>query len=389
MNLKLTHDEARRIIEFRHEMHMNPELSHQEFRTTENIASFLRTLPGIEIVPLKREITGVVARLTGGAPGPEIGLRADIDAICQTEETNLPWKSGIPGVMHACGHDFHTAGLLGAAAILSRNRQEVPGTVDFLFQEAEETTDGAQEMIDAGLFDVIHPEAFFGEHNRPEVQTGKVVCKIGALMASKTNFVIRVYGRGGHGSMPHLCADPIVASAAIIQSLQTVVSRNTDPLDSTVLSVGSIHGGSIENLVPDCVEMTASIRSLSVEARDRAVQRMEAIVFGTAEAYECRAEIEYKEILPPVFNSEEMYKKAVRAAELAVGRENVIDAAPTLASEDFSIIMARVPSFFYWIGSGRPGQRPYAWHQSRFQADDEGVLVAAEVMAAAPFAYKP
>ena len=387
MDIRLTALEEERIIEFRHDMHMYPELSHKEYLTTENIKSLLSSLEGIEILELSRETTGVVARLVGGKPGPEIGLRADIDAICQTEDNDLPWKSREAGVMHACGHDFHTAGLLGAAMILSRKREEVPGTIDFLFQEAEETTDGAREMIDAGLFEVIHPAAFFSEHNRPEVPVGKVVCKNGALMAAKTNFVIRVFGRGGHGSMPHLCVDPIVASAAIIQSLQTIVSRNTDPLESVVLSVGSVHGGSIENLVVDKVEMTASIRALSVEARERAVRRMEAVVNSTAEAYECRAEIEYREILPLTFNSEEMYKVAVRAAEMAVGGENVIDVPPTLASEDFSIFMEKVPSFFYWIGSGTPGEKAYAWHQSRFKADDAGIRVAAEVMACACFAF--
>ena len=387
MDIRLTAEEEARIIDFRHDMHMHPELSHREFRTTDKIKAFLASLEGIEILELHKETTGVVARLIGGKPGCEIGLRADIDAICQTEDNDLPWKSRENGIMHACGHDFHTAGLLGAAMILSRVRDEVPGKVDFIFQEAEETTDGAREMIDAGLFEVIHPEAFFGEHNRPEVPVGKVVCKNGALMAAKTNFVIRVYGRGGHGSMPHLCVDPIVASAAIIQSLQTIVSRNTDPLDSVVLSVGSIHGGSIENLVVDRVEMTASIRALSIEARERAVRRMESVVKSTAEAYECRAEIEYREILPLTFNGEEMYKVAVRAAEMAVGSENVIDVPPTLASEDFSVFMERVPSFFYWIGSGIPGETPYAWHQSRFKADDAGLKVAAGVMAAACFAY--
>ena len=387
MDIRLTAEEEARIIDFRHDMHMHPELSHREFRTSDNIKAFLASLEGIEILELHKETTGVVARLIGGKPGCEIGLRADIDAICQTEDNDLPWKSRENGIMHACGHDFHTAGLLGAAMILSRVRDEVPGKVDFIFQEAEETTDGAREMIDAGLFEVIHPEAFFGEHNRPEVPVGKVVCKNGALMAAKTNFMIRVYGRGGHGSMPHLCVDPIVASAAIIQSLQTIVSRNTDPLDSVVLSVGSIHGGSIENLVVDRVEMTASIRALSIEARERAVRRMESVVKSTAEAYECRAEIEYREILPLTFNGEEMYKVAVRAAEMAVGSENVIDVPPTLASEDFSVFMERVPSFFYWIGSGIPGETPYAWHQSRFKADDAGLKVAAGVMAAACFAY--
>ena len=387
MDIRLTAEEEARIIDFRHDMHMYPELSHRELRTSGNIKSFLSSLAGIEILELPKETTGVVARLVGGKPGCEIGLRADIDAICQTEDNDLPWKSREAGIMHACGHDFHTAGLLGAAMILSRVRSEVAGTVDFLFKEAEETTDGARKMLDAGLFEVIHPEVFFGEHNRPEVPVGKVVCKNGALMAAKTNFVIRIFGRGGHGSMPHLCVDPIVASAAIIQSLQTIVSRNTDPLESVVLSVGSIHGGSIENLVVDKVEMTASIRALSVEASEKAVRRMETVVRSTAEAYECRAEIEYREILPLTFNSEKMYKIDVRAAATAVGSDNVIDVPPTLASEDFSIFMEKVPSFFYWIGSGTPGEMACAWHQSRFKADDAGIRVAAEVMAAACFAF--
>ncbi len=385
--MKLTKEEEQQLIDFKRDMHMHPELPHQEFRTTEKILAFLETIPGIEIIKLNRNLTGVVARMYGlkendGAV-TEVGLRADIDAIAQTEKYESPFQSKNPGVMHACGHDFHTASLLGAALLLSKHRTEWSGTVDFLFQEAEETTDGAKEMIDAGLFDVIHPQMFFGAHNRPEVEAGKVVCHLGALMACKTNFVITIHGLGGHGGNPHLCVDPIVCAAAIVQSLQTIVSRNTNPLDSVVMTVGSIHGGSVENLVVDEVVMTASVRSLSMEAKEKAVSRAEEIIYGTASAYGCTAGIEYREILPLIDNKPDMLAIAKKAAIAAVGEENVTDAEPTMASEDFSLIMEKVPSFFYWIGSGTPGETPYAWHSDMFHANDAGIRVAAETTAQA------
>ena len=424
LELMLTKDEEQQLIEFKRDMHMHPELSHKEYKTTEKIRAFLKTIPGMEILPLQRELTGVVARMRGlgGEQSPvgagiygsvserkriasadgegekstssadeekstrricEVGLRADIDAIAQTEAFESPWKSQNPGVMHACGHDFHTAALLGAALLLSRCRDQWSGTVDFLFQEAEETTDGAQEMMDAGLFDIIHPQIFFGFHNRPEAEAGTVICHRGALMAAKTNFKVTILGKGGHGGNPHLCTDPIVCAAALIQSLQTIVSRNTDPLHSVVLTVGSVHGGSVENLVVDRVEMTASIRALQMEAKDKAVSRMEEIVHGISAAYGCQARIEYREILPSVYNDDRMYALARRAAEQAVGPEKVIDAEPCLASEDFSLIMEKVPSFFYWIGSGTPGQNCPAWHHEAFHADDRGIRVGAETMARA------
>lgn len=213
MDLHLTEKEAGQVLAIKRDLHMHPELSHEEFRTTERIREVLSGLPGIEILDLPDTSvvkTGVVARLRGGKSGGETGLRADIDALPQTEQVESPYKSRCEGKMHACGHDFHTASLLGAAMILSRNRAEVPGTVDFLFQEAEETTNGCQEMIDAGLFSIISPKYFFGMHNRPEVPAGQVVIQSGGLMSAKSNFVITVHGKGGHGAMPHLCIDPMV-----------------------------------------------------------------------------------------------------------------------------------------------------------------------------------
>lgn len=421
ISFNLTGPEEEKLVAFKRDLHMFPELSHQEVRTTQKIRDFLRTIEGVELLELKGVRTGVVARIRGLKPsalpggsllpdgaaadrtssdhtpadnssidrkGPEtviseVGLRADIDAIRQEERYESPWKSTAEGVMHACGHDFHTASLLGAAVLLSKCRDEWGGTVDLLFQEAEETTDGAKEMIDAGLLELIHPQLFFGSHNRPEVEAGKVVCHRGALMAAKTNFHITVRGTGGHGGNPHLCADPIVCSAAMIQSLQTVVSRNTDPLNSVIMTVGSIHGGIIENLIPDEVTMTASIRALQPEAKEKAVLRAEEIIYATARAYDCEAEITYREILPPIFNTDDMYDLAREAAVSAVGESNVVDALPTMASEDFSLIMERVPSFFYWFGSGTPGEVPQAWHSDTFHTDDSAIRTAALTMAQA------
>jgi len=376
---RLTPEEEKRILDFKHEMHEYPELSHEEVETTKKIRAFLKTVPGIEFMDLPVK-TGVLARIQGEKPGREVALRADIDAIRQTEEFDSPYRSRIPGVMHACGHDFHTASLLGAALITGRNIRTMKGTVDFLFQQAEETTSGAKETLDAGLLSVIHPDYFFALHNRPEVETGKIVVKNGALMSAKTNFVITIHGLGGHGSMPNLCIDPVVCAAAVIGSLQTIVSRNMDPLDAVVLSVGSIHGGSIENLVVDKVQMTASIRALNTSAMKKAVERMETIVRETCSAYECTCGIEYREILPLSFNSPEMTVLAKKAAAEVVGEENVTDVPPTLASEDFSMIMEKVPSFLYWVGSGTPGEECFAWHSSRFHADEKGVKIGAELL---------
>ena len=311
---RLTAEEIGVLTAFRHDLHRNPELSGKEYRTTEKIREFLSTLPGCSIISLPVK-TGIVARIPGN--GDEIMLRADIDALPQTEETPIPWKSSVPGVMHACGHDLHTAALCGAALLLSRLKQEgedLP-TVDLVFQPYEEGTRGAGMMIEAGLFDHIHPKVCFGMHNWPSIEIGKVACIEGAVMSAKRNFDIIVYGAGGHGSMPHLNIDPIVCAAAMIQSLQTVVSRNVNPVDAAILSINMIEGGSPANLVVDKVLMKATVRSLSEETLDRMINRVETIVENTAAAYACRSEIIWNEHIPAVWNSPEMTEEAIRCVE--------------------------------------------------------------------------
>ena len=254
--------------------------------------------------------------------------------------------------------------------------------MDLIFQPAEEGTTGAGALIDAGLFDRIHPRAIFGIHNWPSVEFGKIVLHEGALMAAKRNMTIRIKGRGGHGSMPHLNVDPIVCAAAVIQSLQTIVSRNTSPLDSVVLSINYIGGGSPVNLVVDQVEMKATIRSLSDVALERSISRTEAIVRNTADAYECEWEIIWEKQIPTVRNLPDLAAGAKKAADTAApGR--ITDARPSLASEDFALYGEYVPSWFFWVGSRAEGEAVEELHRPRFHTDDQAMRQAAQLYAAA------
>lgn len=381
MEFTFTKEEEERILSCKRDLHMHPEPSHEEYRTSRQIKAFLETLPGVEILSLHKDVTGVVARIHGAKGRGEVGLRADIDALRQTEEYDSPYRSKTDGMMHACGHDFHTACLLGAAVLLSNTRQDWCGIVDLLFQEAEEATNGAQEMIDAGLFEVFHPQMFFGLHNRPEVVAGQVVCHEGPLMSAKSKITIRVKGQGGHGSMPQCCKDPIVAASALVMALQTITSRSIDPQDSVVFTIGSIHGGEVENLIADSVEMKASMRALGEEAKDRALEALEELVASIPKAYGCTGEVEYAESLPMVYNSKEMTELAIAAAKEAIGDKQVVDSKPSMASEDFALIMERVPSFFFWVGSGTQGEPCYAWHHPMFHTNDDGIFSGAKVMA--------
>ena len=381
--MTLLPEEYEQILLIKRDLHMHPEVSKSEYRTTGVIRKFLEKLPGVELLETGIP-TGVLARIPGDGSGTEIALRADIDALSQTEQYESPWKSLNKGVMHACGHDFHTASLLGAALILTRMKTQgkLSNTVDLIFQPAEEGTTGAKALIDAGLFDSIHPRAIFGLHNWPSVDAGKIVLHEGALMSAKRNMTILIKGRGGHGSMPHLNVDPIVCAAAVIQALQTVVSRNTNPLDAVVLSIGRIEGGSPVNRVADQVEMNATIRSLSNDALKRGIERTEAIVSNTAAAYECEWEIIWEEFIPAVMNLPEMAEYAKTAAA-AADPAGLTDAPPSLASEDFALYGRKVPSWFFWVGSRTGGEPVEELHRPRFHTDDRAMRQAAQLYAAA------
>lgn len=381
MSFSLSDDILEKIIEIRHDIHMNPEVSGKEVRTTGIIRKYLENLDNIEIIDFPIE-TGLIARLNTGKKGTVVGIRADIDALPQKEETDVSYKSKIENVMHACGHDYHTSVLLAIATVLSQHSKDLYGDVVFIFQRSEEITRGAKEYIDKGLFKKVKIDRVIGLHNWPEVDFGKAIIKKGSLMSSKVNFKIDIFGKGQHGSMPHLNIDPIVCASNIVMALQTIISRNTNPFDNAVLSVNSISGGSEDNLVVDKTHLSATIRSLSEANLEKSIKRMEAIVENIATAYECKYKITYTEKIPSVYNGEEMYEKVLKSAEKILGKENIITEGHTMASEDFAFYMKEVPGFFYWFGSGEEGHAKEALHSKNFYCSDKAIRPAVEVMAA-------
>ena len=384
---RLSKEEYERILDIKRDLHMHPETAHKEVRTTDVIKNVLEEMRDFELLEDQPE-TGLIARIRGTGEGEEVMLRADIDAIEQTEKYDSPWKSLNEGVMHACGHDFHTASLLGTAMILKRAKKEgiLKNTVDLVFQPAEEGTTGARMLIEDGLFDKISPCVCFGLHNWPSVESGNIVCHRGSLMAGKRSFSIYIKGSGGHGSMPHLNRDPIVCAAAVIQSLQTIVSRNTAPTDALVLSISRIEGGKPVNIVADDVTMVGTIRSLSDAALDRAIERVESIVRNTAEAYECAGEVRWQDKVPALDNSEKLLEFCMNCAKNT--GSDVIDFKPSLASEDFALYQKVIPGFFYWVGSTPRGEAPEDLHRPLFHTDDRQMIIASELLARSAIEYE-
>ena len=363
------------------DLHRHPELSWREVRTTALLKERLAGL-GLELLELDME-TGCAALLRGGKPGPTVALRADIDAIVQEAPEEGEVVSQIPGVMHACGHDFHTAGLYGAACLLSGMREELAGNVAFLFQPAEETTGGARAMLSHGLWEKLpsRPVCVFGVHNRPQIPAGKVAVQEGPLMSEKANFTIVLHGVTGHGGTPQKCVDVIVPAAAIIQAIQSVVSRNTAPDDPLVCAVCSIHAGTPENFSPDLLTMTGSIRAFSHETRMMAQTRVEKLTRDIASAYGCRCDFNCEEAAPLLSNAPAMTALARRAAACVLGEENIVGTAPEMSSEDFPEFGREVPYFFYWLGSGFPGRENAGWHSPKFRTDDDALALDAALLA--------
>ena len=415
---------------FAADLHSHPELSFEETRTTQKILQALQSLPGVEVLATGAK-TGAVARLAGGE-GPAVALRADIDAIPQHEAVQRPDASVYEGKMHACGHDTHTASLLGAAMALCRRKSALRGDVYFVFQPAEEALSGAKYLVEqCGLFQAIHPAAMFGLHNYPELPLGTVGVKQGQLMSYKDVFEMRFVGRSGHSSMPQKNIDPIVAAAAFIQSVQTITSRNVGPLEAAVVSICQVHAGTPRNLVVDDVLLSGNIRTLDEAVRARVLQRFEQIARGTADAYECQLKLDMHPIVPGVNNPHDMYeialsaakaslgeeaiavppvnlasedfflrghfpgnpivpgvnnpaglyRIALAAAEASLGKEAVAQPPVNLASEDFSIYGQHVPAFFYFLGSGAPGRPLYSWHNAHFYPDERTPVYGAALLA--------
>jgi len=338
------------IIALRHDLHQYPELAFQELRTSKLVASHLSAW-GYEVATGIAG-TGVVATLRRGDGKKRIGIRADMDALPIEEATGLAYASSNPGVMHACGHDGHTAILLAAARYLSENGN-FNGTLRLIFQPAEEIGAGARKMISEGLFERFPVDAVFGLHNWPGVPTGKFGFVAGPAMASVDKAIIKIIGKGGHGAEPHRTVDPVLASAAFITALQSVVSRNVDPQEMAVVTVGSIHAGSASNVIPESVEMQLTMRAYSEIVRQLLRERIPALAHAQAESFGAEADVNYRLGFPALVNHAGETEFASRVAYDALGPAAIEkDFRPRTASEDFAFMLQANPGSYLFVGNG-------------------------------------
>jgi amidohydrolase len=379
--------EARALFEYtqshRRDFHSHPELGFHEARTAGIVAGELNSL-GLEVHTGIAE-TGVVAVMQGSRPGPVILVRADMDALPIHEETGASYTSQNPGVMHACGHDGHTAILLTVARILNGHRQELSGTVKFVFQPAEEGMGGAERLIQAGVLEDPKVDICLALHVWNEQPVGWIGIASGPALAGAEIFKITVKGKGGHGASPHLAVDPLLASAHIITGLQGIVSRNVPPLKTAVVSVCTIHGGEAFNVIPPSVELTGTIRTFEPEIRSTVLEHFNQTVTSIAAGLGCQVEIEMNQLTPATINQPEIAGQVAATArrllpQSEIDTRNYI----TMGSEDFAFILEKVPGCFFFIGSANPKKGLDASHHSpKFDFDESILPQAAGLMAAA------
>ncbi len=369
------------MVRWRHQLHRFPETGFNEHQTAGYLAKALE-LMGLEV---HRGIggTGLVASLTVGTGTGVIGLRADMDALAMTETAEgRAHISQNPGCMHGCGHDGHMAMLLGAAQLLTRQR-DFNGTVRFIFQPAEEHGRGANAMIRDGLFERFPVDEIYGAHNIPGMPVGHIATRVGGIMASEDNFVIRIHGRGGHAARPHLAIDPLVVAAEIILGLQTIVARSVDPAESAVVSCTEIHSDGIRNALPSHVEIKGDTRSYSPQVQALLDRRMRELCQGIAAAHGATCEVDYTHEFVPTVNWPDCTAVAVRAAQAVVGAENVDgNVAPMMISEDFGAFLKVVPGAFVFIGNGATGSTGgVPLHNGQYDFNDAVLPVGARYLA--------
>ncbi|MET3287468.1 UNVERIFIED_CONTAM: amidohydrolase [Brevibacillus sp. OAP136] len=360
-----------RLVDIRRDLHRYPELSMNEFETTKKIRAFLADA-GVSLLPLDLPV-GVLAEVVGAEPGPTIALRADIDALPVKEETGLPFASVIEGRMHACGHDFHTAAILGAAVLLQKNVHKLKGRVRFLFQPGEENGKGAQALIEAGaLADV---KAIFGMHNKPELPVGTIGLSEGPLMASVDGFRIAVTGKGGHAAIPDAVIDPIVAASAIVGGLQTAVSRSISPFDSAVVSVCSFQAGTTWNVIPDHAVLEGTFRTFAPHVRQKLPELITRISSGIAAGYGAEAKPTWFTGIPTVTNeavTTGIFRQAAEQLGLAI-----VEARRSGGGEDFARYQELVPGCFIWMGTSGTEE----WHHPKFTVNEEALVPSAALFA--------
>lgn len=369
------------MVDIRRDLHQHPELSFQEVRTAKKIADYLTEL-GIEV---RTDVggRGVVGTLKGKKEGKTVAIRADFDALPIQDEKDVPYKSTVPGVMHACGHDGHTATLLGVATVLAKHRDELEGNVVFIHQHAEELTPGgAKPMIEDGCLDGV--DIVLGTHLNSMTPSGDIYYREGYIMAASDGFEITISGKGGHGAAPHDTVDPLVTASQLVVNLQQIVSRNVDPVKSAVLTIGSFHSGEANNVIPDTAKITGTVRTYDPEVRELIQKRMKQVADAICLANNASCEVIYNRGYDAVWNHPKETQYIQKITEALVGKDKVIEMAPEMGGEDFGYYMQEVPGTFFFTGAAPTDPNlVYPHHHPRFDFDEKAMLTAAKIFVSA------
>jgi len=357
----------------RRDFHAHPEIGFQEYRTSGIVANELREL-GIEITTGVAE-TGVIGIIEGNGPGPVLLLRFDMDALPITEETNAPYQSENPGVMHACGHDGHTAVGLTVAKLLNRYKDVWKGTVKLVFQPAEEGLGGAKRMVEEGVLENPRPDYSLAMHVWNDIPVGEIAVTPGPVMAHADLMTIKITGKGAHGASPHLGKDPILAAAQVVNAAQSIVARSVDPMETAVVSITSIHGGTTFNVIPPMVEMQGTIRTFKPEVREIVLRRLREVVNEVAAGMDCTAEIELQDVSPAVVNDAKLTELVKSTLTEVLPEAHYLPGLKTMGSEDMAFLMDDVPGCFIFIGSMNEEKGYYyGHHHPKFDIDEEALL---------------
>jgi amidohydrolase len=381
-----------RLVETRRDIHRHPELGFRETRTAALVAERLRALK-FDAVRTGVGVTGVVGILKGGKPGKVVAVRADMDALPIPELNDVPYKSTVADVKHACGHDAHVAIALGVAEVLSQLRAQIPGTVLFLFQPAEEGDPdggrtGALRMLDDKVFASPVPSAIFGLHVLPQIEVGRIGYNSGGAMAASDRFTITITGKKTHGAYPHTGVDPVPIAAQVVTALQTIVSRQRNATEPAVVSIGAIHGGNRFNIIADAVRMEGTARTLTKDGPRFVRERMEAILKGITSAYGATYELNYVEGAPVTFNDPTLTAASLPSLERVVGPDRLVSPPPQMGAEDFAYYQQQMPGFFFFLGVGNPAKQITAMvHTEHFDIDEDALPIGVRAMSTVVIDY--
>lgn len=369
------HSEA--VIDLRRYFHTYPELSGQEFNTQKKV---MEECSKLGLNPRKAAITGVIAELEGALPGKTIAIRADMDALALQDECEQSYRSQNHGVCHACGHDGHTAMLLGVARVLAEMKETLPGKVRFLFEPSEECfPGGAEALIAEGA--LVGVDAIIGAHLWQPLQVGTVGTSYDRIMASPDEFTIKISGRGGHGSMPQQTVEALLVGAQVVVGLNTIISRSIDPLETAVLSVGVFKSGDVFNIIPDTAIIKGTVRSFDQQVREKIFARIEQVTKGICDAAGAEYMLDAVFGFPPVINERQIAEKVAEAAQEVLGTEGILMVKPAMAGEDFSCYLQQVPGAFFFVGAGNEKKGIiYPQHHPKYDIDEQALAYGMEVM---------